>query len=232
MALKLIERVKWVLLVITAIVVFIQLYMAFSYAPTEKYMGDIQRIMYFHVPSAMAGFAAFGLVFVMGVIYLITKKKIWDLIAVSSAEIGVVFTTFTLVTGSMWARPVWNAWWVWDDPRLVTSLILWFMYIAYLLIRSSIPEDTRRRKFSSIFGIVAFIDVPIVYFSVLWWRTIHPKVIDENGANMPAEMTQTLFVGMIAFLLLYLTLLLFRTTLEYQNEALIKIKQDKLGIGR
>ncbi|WP_228441596.1 cytochrome c biogenesis protein [Novibacillus thermophilus] len=216
----------------TTVAVLIQLYMVFLYAPTEKFMGDVQRLMYFHIPSAFSAFAAFALVFVMGIVYLVTKKRTWDLIAVSSAEIGVLFTTLTLITGSIWARPVWNAWWVWDDPRLVTTLILWFMYIAYLLIRSSIAEDTRRRKFASVFGIIAFIDVPIVYFSVLWWRTIHPKVIDETGIHMPPEMTQTLFVGIIAFLLLYAMLLLYRTTFEYQREAFISIKQEKLREGR
>ncbi|WP_170007198.1 cytochrome c biogenesis protein [Bacillus fonticola] len=208
---------------ITAIAIFIQLYMAFFYAPTEKYMGDIQRIMYFHVPSAFVAFVAFGIVFVGGILYLYTKNKKWDYLALSAAEIGVLFTTFVLVTGSLWARPVWNAWWVWDDPRLVTSLILWFIYIAYLFIRASVDGDERHRKFAAIFGIIGFIDVPLVYFSVMWWRTIHPKVIDKNGVYMPTEMSQTLFFSILAFQLLFFTLLIYRFFHEKQKEKMKEI---------
>lgn len=125
------------LTILTGIVIFALLFMVFFYAPTEKYMGDVQRLMYFHVPSAFAAFTAFGIVFGASLLYLFTRNTVWDRIAASSAEIGVLFTTFVLITGSLWARPVWNAWWVWDDPRLVTSLVLWFMYIAYLMLRSS-----------------------------------------------------------------------------------------------
>jgi len=213
--------VKWLLLIVTGLAVFVQLYMAFYYAPTEKYMGPVQRLMYFHVSSAMVAFFAFGVVFALSLLYLFTLNKLWDQIAVSSAEIGVLFTTLTLFTGSLWARPVWNAWWVWDDPRLITSLILWFMYIAYLMIRSSVQGEERRRKLAAIFGIIAFIDVPIVYFSVKWWRTIHPKVIDEQGVHMPLEMANTLFFSIFTFLLLYMVLLGYRTSYE-RNKALVK----------
>ncbi|MCM3164092.1 MULTISPECIES: cytochrome c biogenesis protein [Bacillaceae] len=216
------------LTLITAIVIIIQLYMAFYYAPTEKYMGEIQRIMYFHIPSAFVAFVAFAIVFIGGVLYLYTKNKQWDYLAVSAAEIGVLFTTFVLVTGSLWAKPVWNAWWVWEDPRLVTSLILWFMYIAYLFIRASVQGEERHRKFAAIFGIIAFLDVPLVYFSVKWWRTIHPKVIDEQGVHMPVEMAQTLFFSIIAFQFLFFTLLIYRFFLERQKEKIKEIKNIEL----
>jgi heme exporter protein C len=215
---RFLQAIKLPLTVITGIAIVIQLYMAFFYAPTEKYMGHIQRIMYFHVPSAFVAFAAFFIVFVCGVLYLYTKNKNWDFVAVSAAEIGVLFTTIVLITGSLWARPVWNAWWVWDDPRLVTSLVLWFIYIAYLLIRTSVQGDERVRKFAAIFGIIGFIDVPLVYFSVKWWRTIHPKVMDEEGFHMPIEMAQTLTYSMFAFQALFITMLIFRFILEKQKE--------------
>jgi heme exporter protein C len=218
------NQIKLVLTGVTGILILVQLYMSFFYAPTEKYMGHIQRIMYFHVPSAFVAFAAFGVVFGAGIMYLYTKNKRWDYLAVSSAEIGVLFTTFVLISGSLWARPVWNTWWVWDDPRLVTSLVLWFIYIAYLMIRTSVQGEERHRKFAAIFGIIGFIDVPLVYFSVKWWRTIHPKVIDENGAHMPAEMAQTLFFSMIAFMFLFATLLLYRYVLEIQREKLKQLR--------
>jgi heme exporter protein C len=210
--------VKRLLIITTGTSVFIQLYMAFHYAPTEKYMGPVQRLMYFHVSSAMVAFLAFGVVFGVSLLYLFTRRKLWDQIAVSSAELGVLFTTLTLITGSLWARPVWNAWWVWDDPRLITSLILWFIYIAYLMIRSSVQGEERRRKLAAIFGIIGFIDVPIVYFSVKWWRTIHPKVIDEQGVHMPPEMAITLFFSIITFVFLYVVLLWTRTSYERNKD--------------
>jgi heme exporter protein C len=218
---------RWPLTIVTALTIFIQLYMVFLYAPTEKYMGHVQRLMYFHVPSAFAGFTAFGIVFGASILYLYTKNKRWDQIAYASGEIGVLFTTLVLVTGSLWARPVWNAWWVWEDPRLVTALILWFMYVAYLMIRSSVEGDERRRKFAAVFGIIGFINVPLVYFSVKWWRTIHPKVIDEQGVHMPPEMTQTLFFGIFAFLLLFFTLLWYRTAFEMAREKIAILKRER-----
>lgn len=220
--------VRWFLTVATGIAIFTQLYMVFYYAPTEKYMGDVQRLMYFHVPSALVSFLAFGVVFGASLLYLLTRNKLWDQIAVSSAEIGVLFTTLVLITGSLWARPVWNAWWVWDDPRLVTSLVLWFMYIAYLMIRSSIQGEERRRTFAAVFGMIAFLDVPIVYFSVKWWRTIHPKVIDDQGVHMPLEMAQTLFFSIFAFILLYFLLLWHRTTYE-GIKARVKHLNENMG---
>jgi heme exporter protein C len=229
------DKARWILLLVTAVMVFVQLYMTFFYAPTEKYMGHVQRIMYFHVPSAMAAFVAFGVVFAVSLLYLFTRNKLWDQIAVSSAEIGVLFTTLVLVTGSLWARPVWNAWWVWDDPRLVTALILWFIYIAYLMIRGSIDGEERQRSFSAMFGIIGFIDVPIVYFSVKWWRTIHPKVIDENGVYMPPEMAFTLFYSIVTFLVLYIALLWYRIDYERLKSRVQTHKlqiQDKEGGAR
>lgn len=221
----LLNVMKWGLTFITGLAVFVQLYMVFYYAPTEKFMGHVQRIMYFHVPSAFVAFAAFGIVFGMSILYLITKNKRWDHVAVSAAEIGVLFTTLVLITGSLWARPVWNAWWVWDDPRLITSLILWFIYVAYLMIRSSVQGEERRRKLAAVFGIIGFIDVPLVYFSVLWWRTIHPKVIDEQGVHMPPEMAFTLFFSSIVFMLLFFTLLWYRTSFEQMKERVKHLKE-------
>ncbi|GAB7388539.1 cytochrome c biogenesis protein CcsA [Bacillaceae bacterium] len=217
--------IKWGVMLLTGVSIFVLLFMAFYYAPTEKYMGHVQRIMYFHVPSALAAFAAFATVFATSILYLLTKNKLWDQMAISSAEIGVLFTTLTLITGSLWARPVWNAWWVWDDPRLVTSLILWFIYVAYLMIRGSIQGGERQRKLAAIFGIIGFIDVPIVYYSVKWWRTIHPKVIDEQGVHMPFEMYVTLMFGIFAFFLLYLVLLWHRTSLERMKERVQRLSE-------
>lgn len=225
---KLTRSMQWFLFTITAVLFSTQLYMMFYFAPTEKYMGHVQRLMYIHVPSAFVAFIAFAIVFGAGILYLLTRNKIWDYIAVSSAEIGVLFTTFMLITGSLWARPVWNAWWVWDDPRLVTSLILWFIYIAYFMIRSSVQGERRRRTFSAVFGIIGFIDVPIVYFSVKWWRTIHPKVIDEQGVHMPSEMADTLFLSIVAFISLYCLLLWHRTFYEGLKDRVKLLRESRI----
>lgn len=225
---KLTGSMQWFLFTITAVLFSTQLYMMFYFAPTEKYMGHVQRLMYIHVPSAFVAFIAFAIVFGAGILYLLTRNKIWDYIAVSSAEIGVLFTTFMLITGSLWARPVWNAWWVWDDPRLVTSLILWFIYIAYFMIRSSVQGERRRRTFSAVFGIIGFIDVPIVYFSVKWWRTIHPKVIDEQGVHMPSEMADTLFLSIVAFISLYCLLLWHRTFYEGLKDRVKLLRESRI----
>lgn len=220
------EVLRWLLFMMAGALVSIQLYMMFYFAPTEKYMGHVQRLMYIHVPSAFVAFLAFFIVFCAGVLYLLTRNRVWDHIAVSSAEIGVLFTTLTLITGSLWARPVWNSWWVWEDPRLITSLILWFIYIAYFMIRSSVQGEQRMRTFSAVFGIIGFIDVPIVYFSVKWWRTIHPKVIDGQGIHMPPDMAVTFVLSIISFISLYMVLLWYRTAYE-QSKARVKQMAEK-----
>src|SRR5512139_3420535 len=144
------------------------LYMALIGAPREKTMGDLQRIFYFHVPSAIAGLTAFAVNFVASLMYLIRKSRWWDNLALSAAEIGVMFLAVVLVTGPIWAKPVWFVWWTWS-PRLTSSLVLWMLYVAYLLVRSYVPDPDRRAAMSAVFAIVAFVDAPIVWFSIRLW---------------------------------------------------------------
>lgn len=198
---------------VTFVAVLAGLYMTFVYAPPERFMGDLQRLMYFHIASAWAAMLAFFVVFATGIGYLVTRRTAFDHVAVASAEVGVFFTTLVLITGPIWARPVWNTWWTWD-PRLTTTLILWFIYIAYLLLRSSIADDARRRVVASIFGIIGFADVPIVHFSVTWWRSIHPNLFSGGSINMDPAMTRALMVNGIAFVLLYALLTWLRVRLE------------------
>lgn len=208
---------------VTFAVLFAGLYMAFLYAPPERFMGDLQRLMYFHIASAWAAMLAFFVVFAAGIAYLFTRRTGWDHMALASAEVGVFFTTLVLVTGPIWARPVWNTWWTWD-PRLTTTLILWFIYIAYLLLRGSIADDARRRVVASIFGIIGFLDVPIVHFSVTWWRSIHPNLISGGTFNMDPAMTRTLIVNGIAFVLLYVLLTCLRARLEATRDAVAALR--------
>jgi heme exporter protein C len=222
------RRVSLVFSVITFAAFLVDLYMVFIYAPKERFMGDLQRLMYFHVASAWAAFLAFTIVFFASIAYLRTRQFKWDRLSVSAAELGVLFTSLVLVTGPIWARPVWNTWWSWD-PRLTTTLILWFIYFAYLLLRYSTEGDERRGRLAAIFAIIGYIDVPIVHFSVTWWRSIHPNVITNTQVNMDPAMTITLLVTGLVFVMLFSMLLLYRLQLEEQLTMLLQLREKILG---
>jgi len=194
----------------------VALYGALIYAPTERVMGEVQRVFYFHVGTAFAAFLAFFLVFVAGIAYLWKKVVFWDQLAVASVEAGLVFTTIVLTTGPIWARPVWNTWFPWGDPRVTTTLVLWFIYVAYLVLRSSLPEAERKYKLCAVFGIVGFLDVPIVWMSIRWWRTIHPVVITSSGANLDPPMLHALVAAVVAAGFLIAALILLRAGMRVQ----------------
>ncbi|MFZ3170761.1 MAG: cytochrome c biogenesis protein CcsA [Carboxydocellales bacterium] len=212
---------------LTYLSVLAAIYLVFMWVPNEKVMGPVQKIFYFHVAAAWVGFFAFLIVFLCGAAYLVTRAEKWDLYGASSAELGVLFTTIVLITGPIWARPTWNAWWTWD-PRLTTTLVLWFIYLAYLMVRTSFQEPEKRMRFSAIFGIIGFIDVPIVWFSIRWWRTIHPVVVDGSGFAMSSKMLTTLLVSLVAFTLLYLYLLTTRVAAARMDNQLQRIKEAVL----
>ena len=162
----------------------IGLYFAFFYAPVERIMGIVQKIFYFHVASAWIGFAAFFVTFVASILYLITKKYTFDDIAAASAEIGLAFCTIVILTGPLWAKPAWGKFWTWD-PRLTSTLLLWFIYVGYIMLRQFMDESDRRAKFSAAVGIIGFIDVPVVFLSIQWWNiTIHPNVVQKGGGGL------------------------------------------------
>jgi len=192
---------------ITALLILLGLYFALVYAPPERTMGDVQRIFYFHVASAWNAFFAFFVVAASSIGYLITRTPRWDHIAHASAEVGVLFTTLTLMGGTLWMRPIWNTWWTWD-PRLTTTLILWFIYVGYLLLRSLTEGAERQARYAAIFGIIGFIDVPIVYLSAVWWRTIHPSPTETSFAS---PMVHALVINVLAYTALYVFLTLFRS---------------------
>jgi heme exporter protein C len=190
----------------------VALYMAFIGAPRERTMGDLQRIFYFHVPAGMTGLTAFAINFVASIMYIVRKDRWWDSLALSAAEIGVMFLTIVLVTGPIWAKPVWFVWWTWS-PRLTSSLVLWMLYVAYLLVRNYVPDPDRRAMMGAVFGIVAFVDAPIVWFSIRWWRDIHPSPMLETGGLSPA-MRPALWTCWAAFQVLLIYLLRRRFYLE------------------
>ena len=213
--------------ILALINIAIGLYMALFYAPMEKTMGDAQRIFYFHVPSAWIGFLAFFVVFVASVMFLWKRERKWDALALSAAEIGVVFITLVLLTGPIWARKAWGVFWVWD-ARLTTSLILWMIYIGYLMLRSS-AESERRARFSAVLAIIGFIDVPIIFISVQIWRTMHPELLVGSEGGLAREMTQTLMVCLLSFTWLFAHLLLQRLRLEQAREQLNVLREETAG---
>lgn len=195
------------------VLVLVDLYLALIWSPPEKSMGNLVRIMYFHVSSAWIAFLAIGVTFVFSIAYLIRRNPRFDRIAVSSAELGLFYTSITLITGSLWARPIWNTWWTWD-PRLTTTLILWFLYLGYLLLRGTMEGVERRARIAAIYAIIASLDVPVIHMSVTWWNSIHPNVINETGFHMPGQMVVALMFGFFTFFCIYLLLLILRVRLE------------------
>ncbi|HEV2756529.1 MAG TPA: cytochrome c biogenesis protein CcsA [Actinomycetota bacterium] len=180
-------------------------------APPDAVQGEVQRLMYIHVPSAWLACQAFFVVFVGSIAYLKTKNRRWDDLAVASAELGVLFTVLTIVLGSLWARPTWGTWWTWD-PRLTTTSILLMIYVSYLGVRRMAANQDRARKWAAVLGIVGFVDVPIIHLSVVWWRTIHQQatVIRPDGPTMAPVMLWTLLTAFAACMLLYSYLLVLR----------------------
>ena len=174
-------------------------YASFFIAPTERTMGDIQRIFYFHVGSAWAAMDAFFVCFIANLLYVWKRQQKYDSLAVSCAEVGLVLTTVVLITGPIWAKPVWGIYWTWD-ARLTSTFVLWLLYISYLLLRSLIEEADRRALLSALFGIFAFIDVPLVFFSIRWWRTQHPAPVIMGGAGsgLDPTMSKVFFFNVLA----------------------------------
>lgn len=213
MTMRGLARVSRVVDLFAIALVLIAFYLALFHAPTERTMGDVQRIFYFHVPSAMMAFLGFGIVMIASIGYLARESVRWDAVAQAGAEVGIVFCTITLLTGPVWARSAWGVWWTWD-ARLSTTLILWLLFVAYLMLRSYMREDVRMRRFSAVLGILGALDVPIVYFSVRWWRTQHPTTFITERGGLHPDMSTTLRVSMIAIVVLFIALFLKRLTLE------------------
>lgn len=204
-------------------VMLVAIYAVFIYAPRERIMGDVQRIFYFHVPSAWTAFMAFFVTFVASILYLWRSERRFDILAHASAEIGVIFTSLVLLTGPIWAKVAWNTWWTWD-PRLTTATILWLIYVSYLMLRSAVEDPARRARFAAVFGIVGFVDVPIVFMAIRWWRTIHPVLFTTEEFKLSPSMLQALLISLLAFTLLYLYLLIQRVRLETMRNRVDDLK--------
>lgn len=200
-------------------------YFIFLYAEIEKTMGAVQKIFYMHVPSAWVAFLAFFVTFVFSILFLVKRKRIFDTYAYVSAEIGVVFTIIVLTTGPIWAKSSWNTWWAWE-PRLTTTLILFFLFVAYLMVRQMDGVWDKKARLAAVFGIIGFADVPIVFFAIRWWQSkFHPIVFGDGptqqGGGIAPSMLVALLVTIAAFTFLYAYLLHKGVSFEY-----MKIKVD------
>ena len=204
---------KLVLYIVTLVMMLASTYAAFIYAPNEIIMGPIQRIFYFHMGTVWVATVAFIIVFIASIMYLVKGTRKWDTLAYSSAELGVFFITLTIITGSIWAKPVWGTWWTWD-PQLTTTFILWILYIVYLLIRANSGYDEKKAKYSAVFAIIAFIDLPLVYISARVMRGISPIVFGPGGGGIEPKMMNALLITLVSFTLLFILLLLERIKLE------------------
>lgn len=209
-------------LVLVAIVA--SLMAIFVFAPMERTMGVVQRIFYFHVAVAWVSFLAFFLVFLSSILFLWKKDQKWDILASSSAELGILFCGLTLITGSIWAKPVWYVWWTWD-ARLTTTLVLFLIYVAYWMLREFTTKSWQIAKSAAIFAIVGFVDVPIVFMSIRWWRTQHPGPVIGQRMGLTPSMLFIMLLSLGAITLLFVYLLKVRIKLEKINTGIDKIQR-------
>lgn len=200
-------------------------------APAERYA---QRIFYFHVPSAWIGFLAFVVSAVTALLYLVTRQEKWDVWSLASVEIGLAFFTMVMLSGPIWAKPTWNVWWTWD-PRLTISTISWLLYIGYLMLRGAVDHPERQARFAAVYALMAAISVPINWFAIRWWRTIHPAVVmpgknsEAMGSfGMTDSILWTLMLCLVAFTVFYITLMYHRIQLENLKRRVEALKQQIL----
>ncbi len=201
------------MLALVAVLLVRNLY-TISMLPDEMRQGQIFRIIFFHVPAAAAAMTGSAVALVASVLFLMTKKSQYDALAVAVTEVGLAFLAVNLVTGSIWAHVIWGVWWAWD-PRLTSALICWILYAGYMILRQALEEPTQRATFAAVYSIFAFTDVPIVYFSIRWWRTIHPQPVffSKNG-SFPPDWTRALMINMLAIFVLYAVLTMIRLRQE------------------
>jgi len=218
------EKVIYVLGACAAILLTRNLYSIFMQLPDEASQGMIYRIIFFHVPAAMTAMLAAGVALVASVLFLITRKFQYDALAVSVTEVGLAFLAANLVTGSIWARIIWGIWWTWD-ARLTSALVCWLLYAGYLMLRHAIEEPTQRASVAAVFNIFAFADVPIVIFSIKWWRTQHPQPVFWGGGSIEPAMYLTAGLNLVALVMLGVILTLIRLRQEQTQREIDSLRR-------
>ncbi len=217
---------------LSAVMMMVALYLALVAAPEANLKSETgryaQRIIYFHIATAWVGFLAFLVTFVGGVGYLRTQARRWDILALSSAEIGTAFMLGVLVSGSIWAKPAWGVWWVWDE-RLTISLVQFLIYVGYLMLRAAVEDPSRRARFAAVYGIVAFISVPINFIAIRLWRTQHPLMFGSEEGGLGPNMMFAFFFSLITFTIWYVALIWHRILLERFRDDVEYLKQRIMG---
>jgi len=225
-------RLLTVMDTLTMIMLVIAMGMVFFYAPTEAVMGNVQKVFYFHVASAWVGMLSFLVAAIAGIAYLRSADHKWDRVGLASVEVGIAFMLIAIVTGSIWARPIWNTWWTWD-PRLTTVTVMELIYLAYLMLRSGIEDPDRRARFGAVYAIIGALSVPLTFFSARLYRTIHPIVIGsgdpsaQGAFDMTPKMLQTFLFSLATFTFIFVSLLWHRVRLAKLSE---KVEQLKLKV--
>jgi heme exporter protein C len=220
--------VRLPLIVASTVLTLTGIYLAFVWTPTHEVMGDVQRIFYFHVASAWIAYVAFGVTFAASMVYLRTQDLKWDAWAFSSAQLGVVFCTIAIITGPMWAKAVWDVYWRWEDLKLLITLVLWLVFIAYLALRANAKSRRGRASLSAVFSIIGVICIPLSFAANRIWSQYHPTVIATDTGSLRPEMGAALGVATIAFTFLYISLLLMRVDIERMRD---QVEEAKLKLG-
>ena len=222
-------RLLTIIDIVTVVLLLIATYMVFFYAPQEAVMGDVQRVFYFHVAAGWVGMLGLIGAAVAGIIYLIKKDRKWDIVGLAAVEIGIVFIFINIVTGSIWARPIWNTWWTWD-PRLTTATVMLLIYFAYFMLRQGIEDPDRRARFAAVYAIVGSLSVPLTYFSARIFRTIHPIVIGggdpstTGSFDMTPMMLQTFMFGLLTFTFIFIDLFWHRIRLGRKADQIEQLR--------
>ena len=224
-------RFNYLICMISLFAIIGALIRIFFFTPVDSFQGIVQKIFYIHLPCAISSFAAFFFVFIFSITYLLTRRNIFDDVASSMAEVGLIFCSLVLLTGPIWAKSAWGTWWTWDN-RLTTTLILWILYSGYLMLRNLSLENERGKRVAAVVGIVAFLDIPIIQMSIKWWRTIHPTVLSGGPGNgIDLEMKITLIISTLAFFLFFVTIWIERFALSRSETFLrmVQIEDDFLS---
>ena len=219
------DSARLVFILWSAVLVLNGILIAFLLVPPHESMGDVQRIFYFHVASAWIAYVAFGLTFVTSILYMQSKDFKWDNWAVSSAEIGVVFTTLAILTGPMWAKAVWGVYWRWEDLKLLMTLVLWLVFIAYLALRANVPSRRTKATLASVFSVIGMLCIPLSFAANRIWTQYHPTVIASDQGEIVTEgMVPALIVAVFAMTFLYMALLLMRVGIAQLQDRADELK--------
>ena len=218
------------LLFLSAMLMMVCIYLIFIWVPTEKNLGISQRILYFHVPIAWVGMVSIFVVGTASLIHLITGNEKWDHVAYSAAELGVIFATLILVTGAIWAKPVWGVWWSWD-PKLTTTLILWFIYVGYLMVRAYAPHGAQGKRYASVVAVIGAIDSPLIYLASIWWRNAHPdlNIGPLAESDIDSDMLIVLLFSVVMFTVFYIYLLSERIIIRRFEYILDEVHRNEVS---